>query len=143
MLYRLAYIVEAKARYSQPQQQKLSAIVADSWRKEHPEVHEKYKAYGRTESRNHQDAYPKYRLSPKGLEIEKLYKENTSPEEELRTTSGDECSSDSCWFTATKSKNQSWDTTLCHIDTDVSMRSPAPSEFAAWQPMHLPMQPTL
>jgi hypothetical protein len=34
MLYRFAYIPEAKARYSQSKQQELSAIVADSWRRE-------------------------------------------------------------------------------------------------------------
>jgi hypothetical protein len=143
MLYRLAYIAVAEARYSQPKQQKLSAIIAKSWRKEHPEVHEKYKAYARTESRNHHEAYPKYRFSSKRLERKKPDKENTSPEEELRTISGDECSCDSCWFTAARSKNQAWGTTLCHIDTDVSTRSPAPSEFPTWQPILLPLQPIL
>jgi hypothetical protein len=169
MLYRLAYITEATARYSQSKQQNLPAIVGESWRKEHPEVREKYKAYARTESRNHHKAYPKYRYSPKRLGMEKPYKEDTSPEEELRTISGDgyscdscwftaarsspeeelrkisgdECSYDSCWFTTTRSKNQSWDTTLCYINTDASMRSPAPSQFAAWQPILLPMQQTL
>jgi hypothetical protein len=143
MLYRSAYIAEAKARYSQPQQQKLSAILAESWRNERPEVHEKYQAYARTESRNHHEAYPEYRYSPKRLEIEKQHKEKTSPEEELRSISGDDCRCDSCQFTAARSKNQFWDTTLCQIDRDVSMRSTAPSEFATWQPIFLPMQPTL
>jgi hypothetical protein len=140
MLYRSAYIPEAKARYSQSKQQELSAIVADSWRRESQKVREAYEAYAMIERRNHYEAYPEYKFSPKKLTIKK---EDTSSKEGLRAKSEDACSCDGCWLAAAGDKDQAWDTTSCPIDMDAPVRSTAPSAFAAWQPVLRPMQPTL
>jgi hypothetical protein len=140
MLYRSAYIPEAKARYSQSKQQELSAIVADSWRRESQKVRQAYEAYAMIERRNHHEAYPKYKFSPKKLSMKKG---DTRSKEEPRTISGDVCGCGSCRLAAVANKNQAWDTPSSSIDTDASGQLTAPGAFAAWQPILLPMQPTL
>jgi hypothetical protein len=61
----LAYIKEVKALYTQPKQQELLAILADSWRREHEKVLQAYDANAKTNRRNHHEAYPEYKFSPK------------------------------------------------------------------------------
>jgi hypothetical protein len=92
------------------------------------------------ERRNHHEAYPEYKFSPKKLTMKKG---DTSSEEALRTISEDVYSCGGCPLAAAANKNQAWDTTSCPIDTDASVQSTAPGAFAASQPTLLPMQPTL
>ncbi|KNG52800.1 HMG box protein [Stemphylium lycopersici] len=136
MLYRSAYISEAKARYSRSKQQELSAIVADSWRRESQKVRQAYETYAAIERRNHHEAYPEYRFSPR-----KLTMKGGDPglEDGLRTMSEGVYSCGGC--AASANKNQDWDTTLYPIDTDASVHSSAPDALAAWQPILLPVQP--
>ncbi|KAA8621062.1 HMG box protein [Pyrenophora tritici-repentis] len=139
MLYRLAYIEEAL--YTQPKQQKLSAIIADSWRKEPEVVRQAYDAYAKTERRNHHEAYPGYKFSPKKKKLVK--EEDASPEEELMPIFWDECNCDSCRLAVATSKKQIRDTVLDPINAGASVPLPAPVNMTAWQPMFLPIQPTL
>ncbi|KAF3049709.1 hypothetical protein E8E11_005972 [Didymella keratinophila] len=140
MLYRSAYIPEAKAQYSRSRQQELSAIVGESWRRESQKVRQAYEAYALIERRNHHEAYPEYKFSPKKLTMKKG---DTSSEEGPRTTSSNVYSCGDCPLAAAANKDQAWDTTSSPIDADASVRSAAPDAFAAWQPTLLPMQPTL
>lgn len=140
MLYRSAYIPEAKARSSRSKQQELSAIVADRWRRESQKVRQAYEAYATVERRNHHKAYPEYKFSPKKLTMKKG---DTSSEETLRTISEDVYSCGGYPLAAAANKNQAWDTTSCPTDADASVQSTAPGTFAASQPILLPTQPTL
>jgi len=135
MLYRSAYIPEAKARYSQHKQQNLSAIVSRSWQMESQKVRQAYQAYAVIERSNHQKAYPNYRFSPKKPTTKKGV---TSSDRKPKTISGDIYSRGNCALTLAANKDQAWDTTPCPVDTDDSVRPTAPGGFAAW----LPPQPT-
>ncbi|OWY50688.1 HMG box protein [Alternaria alternata] len=136
MLYRSAYIPEAKARYSQHKQQNLSAIVSCSWHMESQKVRQAYQAYAVIERSNHQKAYPRYKFSPKKPATRKGV---TSSEERPETISGGAYSRGDCALAVAADKDQAWHTAPCPIDTDDPVRSTAPGAFAAW----LSPQPTL
>jgi hypothetical protein len=134
MLYRSAYIPEAKARYSQHKQQNLSAIVGRSWHMESQKVRQVYEAYAIIERSNHRKAYPNYKFSPRKSTMKKGV---TSSEEEPRAISEDVYSWCDSPLAVAANKDQAWDTTPCPVDMDASVRSTAPGAFAAWLPPQL------
>jgi hypothetical protein len=64
MLYRRAFIDSAIAMVSIKQQHVLSAIIADSWRRESADVREQFEQLANIEKYHHRELWPDYKFSP-------------------------------------------------------------------------------